>query len=227
MTAGWWRREFTIRVTPHRCVRAAFGILIGMLLLSTMLYAFRGPVLTAVGRRLVNEDPLQPSDAIVVLAGRTPEREIYAAELYGAGLAPIVVVTEGADDAGPALLHARGVAFEPEIERRRRVLRALGVADAALMTLAPPVDSTEAEAEVVKRWIVNSGVRSVIIVTSPYHTSRVKLVYRRVLAGHPVQLRVHGSPIEAYRPETWWRSRSTLKDGLIEWQKQVFYRLWY
>ena len=75
--------------------------------------------------------------------------------------------------------------------------------------------------------MVSSGVRSVIIVTSPFHTGRVKLVYRRVLAGHLVRLRVRGSRAEAYRPETWWRSRGTLKDGLNEWQKQLFYRLWY
>ena len=94
-------------------------------------------MLTAIGRQLVDEDPLQPSDAIIVLAGRTPEREIEAADLYRAGLAPIVVLPEGAEDAGPALLRACGVAFALEIELRRRVLRNLGVVDAALVTLEP------------------------------------------------------------------------------------------
>ncbi len=46
--------------------------------------------LPAVGAWLVVADPLVVSDAIFVLEGRTPEREVEAAALYHRKLAPIV-----------------------------------------------------------------------------------------------------------------------------------------
>src|SRR6476620_7122915 len=49
--------------------------------------------LGAVGDFLVARDELQPADAIVVLAGNSPYRAQHAAELYRAGWAPKVLIS--------------------------------------------------------------------------------------------------------------------------------------
>jgi uncharacterized SAM-binding protein YcdF (DUF218 family) len=227
MNAESRRRELTIRITPRAC---AWAGMLGVLLAVSAaagLYFLRVPILTVIGRQLINEDALRPADAIVVLAGGTPEREIEAADLYREGFAPLVILPRGLEYSGPSLLRARGVTFEPEIELRRRVLRELGVAETALVTLEPAVDSTVEEARAVGCWAGARGFESLIIVTSAFHTGRAKFVYQRVLDGRGIAFRVRATRADLYRPESWWQSRATLRNGLIELQKQLFYRLWY
>ena len=50
-----------------------------------------GPILRGFAAFLIVEDPLEHAAAIVPLGGQTPFREMEAAKLYGAGLAPQVV----------------------------------------------------------------------------------------------------------------------------------------
>src|SRR5256885_13329342 len=47
-----------------------------------------------IGNWLEREDPLRPSNAIVVLSGAMPERALEAAEIYHAGVAPEVWITQ-------------------------------------------------------------------------------------------------------------------------------------
>jgi uncharacterized SAM-binding protein YcdF (DUF218 family) len=56
----------------------------------------REPLLSAAGRFLIVEDPLDRSDVIVVLSGgRKDERVRQAADLYKAGYAPRVLLSGG------------------------------------------------------------------------------------------------------------------------------------
>jgi hypothetical protein len=40
-------------------------------------------------------------------------------------------------------------------------------------------------------------------------------------------VRVHPAPIGRLDPERWWRERATLREGLFELQKLIYYRLMY
>src|SRR5206468_2791310 len=93
----------------------------------------------ALGAALVVTDALQPSDAIFVLDGGTPVRELEAASLYRLGYAPRVVVARGRD----AISVARQVSGEPSRQERAvRVLVHVGVPEAAVVTLSQEVDVT-------------------------------------------------------------------------------------
>src|SRR5215208_2355021 len=59
----------------------------------TLAYVSRDSLLRMAGAQLLRTDPLRKADAIVLLAGGTPEREIAAADLYRERWAPLVVVT--------------------------------------------------------------------------------------------------------------------------------------
>jgi uncharacterized SAM-binding protein YcdF (DUF218 family) len=89
------------------------------------------------------------------------------------------------------------------------------------------VQSTIDEAFVVRDWVRGSSAGSLIVVTSPFHTRRARLAFDHALRGTRVALRVRSTSLGQFRPGNWWHNRDTLRDGLFEWQKLVFYRLSY
>ena len=58
------------------------------------LWATAGAWLPWFGESLVLAEPLQPADAIVVLAGNAPLRLEHGRDLYLQGWAPLVVVSD-------------------------------------------------------------------------------------------------------------------------------------
>jgi uncharacterized SAM-binding protein YcdF (DUF218 family) len=166
----------------------------------------------SAGRYLVVADPLAPSDGIFVLAGKTPARELEAAMLYRRRLAPWVVLTRARDP----LPLARQLAGEPTPqERAARALRYAGVPAEAIVQLTPVVENTEQELAVQFAYARAQGFRRVILVSSPAHTRRVRVIWNaRHQAAIPAL--VHPTSFERYDPDRWWRSRNWLEDGLHE-----------
>jgi len=224
---GWWRREFTCRWSP----RGAFRTLLIAALAATAImgtaYLFRRSILTTIGRQLIVEDTLAPSGAIVVLSGGSPERELEAADLYTSGIAPIVVLPHDPERHGVAAARERGVAVETDLEFRRRLLTDLGVPGSAIVIPAATVSSTVEEARVVVDWALATNVRSLVVVTSAFHTGRAALTYRRVIGRRDVVVRMRAARAGSYRADSWWHSRVDMRDALFEWQKQLLYRVWY
>ena len=194
-----------------------------LLALVVLLYFLAPTVLTALGAQLIHADQLQQADAIVVLAPFL-DRVIEAADLYRQGLAPLVIVTRGARDIGEQELIERGILQSAE-EQRRHALIALGVAPQAVVMLDQLADSTADEARYFAEWARTHPIRRVIVVTSPPHTTRSGYTFRRATGNLGIEVLMRPSSGHPFRPETWWRNRGTLRDGLSEWQKLVYYRL--
>ena len=193
-------------------------------LLAASLYVFSTPVLTFVGRRLVHADPLQRADVMIVLASAM-DRVVEAADLYRAGYAPLVVLTTEPRDPADQFLLDRDIPVETNEQRRKRVLEALGVPPQAIVLLPDVVQSTMDEARLFARWSEGRSIGSVLIVTSPFHTARSRLTFRRVLGDATIDVRVYPSTLARFRAESWWRSRDTLRDGIFETQKLLYYYL--
>jgi uncharacterized SAM-binding protein YcdF (DUF218 family) len=166
----------------------------------------------ALGRYLVVDDPLEPSDAIFVLEGGTPAREVEAAALYRRGLAPRVVLSRARDP----VAEARRLAGEPTPqERSARAVEHAGVPAAAVVKLERVVDNTEQELAADFEYGRAHGFRRVIFVTSPSHTRRVRLIWdARYQSRLPA--RVTPTSYERFDARRWWRSRQTLEEGLHE-----------
>lgn len=228
MGGPWWSREYVVRFSVRRCVRACAVLALGGAIGLVSLYLARAPILGWVGRSLVTEDPVQPANAIVVLVGGTPGREIEGASLYAAGLAPRVVLPRTPESPGVSALLDRHIVVERPDDLRQRILRELGVPDQAIVRLPTRIDSTFEEADAVVAWASREHVRSLLVVTSRFHTKRVRLTYDRAVAGRGIVVRIHAVDIgEAFRPDDWWRSRAGLRTGLFEIQKLTMYRLMY
>ena len=140
--------------------------------------------------------------------------------------APRVLLTVEPPRAAVEDLRRRGVRVETALEQRRRFLEELGVPPAAIVILPGVIESTWDEASAVGEYLRQHDQRRVIVVTSRYHTARARFIFRRTLARTGAMLTLRPADDE-FRPETWWRTRTTLRDGFFEWQKLVFYRVRY
>ncbi len=179
------------------------------------------------GRLLVDVDDPAPSDAIVVLAGRTPERELEGADLYRAGLAPLILMTLEPEEPIEEILHARGIPTVSRLDQRLRDFQAFGVPANAITVLQPEVRSTMDEAEAIAAWTRAHRVASLLIVTSAYHTARSRFAFTHALRGTGVTVRLRAAAADPYEPESLWQRRRQFRNTILEWGKFVVYRLRY
>jgi uncharacterized SAM-binding protein YcdF (DUF218 family) len=178
-------------------------------------------LLPAAGRFLVVADPLPPSaDAIVVLAGSPRARALEAAALYRTGVAPRVVVTREPLPSGEIALRGAGVALPESDALTRTALVGLGVPSQAIVTLRRRTQSTASEAATIARWACRRGVRGLVVVTSPPHTRRARLVLARAL-GPDIALAIRPAPADTFAGGRWLHVRRDAKTVLAEWQKLV------
>ncbi len=220
------KETYTIIIRPRRVLAAGAALAGALAVVAAGLWLAQAPLLGLVGDQLLHEDPMADADVIVVLSGGTPAREIEAADLYRAGYAPRVVLTAGPPRASVTALRDRGVRVPNLLEERLRYMAELGVPREAISVMPEPVLSTMQESELVSVWVREHGHERVILVTSGYHTARARWVFQRALDDH-VSLRVRPDSLEPFDPQLWWRDRNMLRNGLFEWQKLIFYRLWY
>jgi uncharacterized SAM-binding protein YcdF (DUF218 family) len=172
------------------------GILLLLAVIGTVL--FRN-----AGHWLVREDPLGKADVIVVLSGGLPFRAEDAAEVFKSGYAPAVWVSR---PKGPQQeLAALGIRFVGEEQYNRDILMHQGVPDAAIRIFPDTIVNTQDEVEEISRDMQREGKHTVIIVTSPQHTRRVKALWRKLVGDDPrvIVRAAWGDPFDA---DHWWRT---------------------
>jgi uncharacterized SAM-binding protein YcdF (DUF218 family) len=209
-------------VAPVR-PRWGFVRIVGLLTLAGA--ALLAVFLPFAGRFLVREDPLEKADAVFVLAGSRVERWLEAYDLYREQWSPRIMVSPGPVDAVEARLHAIGVKLPREGDLVRDALLQLGVADDVVRVLPGSVDNTAAEAVLLRRQLDGTGWQRVIVVTSKYHTRRVRFAFRREFAGTPVRIIVRASRHDDSEPAWWWRHRADVRFVTSELQKMAGYAL--
>jgi len=186
----------------HRIVLAlAAGGLIALLL---VLGAARG-----LGPWLVVNEPLARSDVIFVADGGPPQRELEGAALFLEGWAPRVALSLPRDSVAADVRRLSG---EPAPqERGALILRRREVPETAIVRLERIVENTRQELQADFDYARAQGFRRVIIVSSPYHTRRIRTIWRsRFEAAIPAIVRAtRYDPVD---PARWWRSRRSLEE---------------
>ena len=182
------------RRRPFRTARA----IILLVLAAGTIIAFRG-----VGAWLIHEDALAPVDVIVVLSGSMPTRAERAATIYRMGSAPEVWVSRP-ESPGDDLANV-GVHYIGEEEYNREILIHEGVPESAIHIFPDPVIDTEQEVQEVARLMRQRHKSTVIIVTSPPHTRRVRALWRRIVGENP-RLIVRAAWEDSFDSSHWWRN---------------------
>jgi uncharacterized SAM-binding protein YcdF (DUF218 family) len=169
-----------------------------MMVLATALIANRGTVLTLIGAFLVVDDPLQTASAIVVLAGGTPQREMEAAAVYRDGWSSrVLLVADGGAD------------------ERRSVLLSLGIPASSIAVILGRASDTLSELQLVES-AMGTDPGPVILVTSKYHSRRVRAAWLQASAGRQSPV-VRGVQYDAFNPSGWWRDSQMARTVVHEY----------
>lgn len=191
-----------------------FIIIFPMFLLCAILFLTRESILLAVGDFLVVQDKLQPADVIHVIAG-SDYRTDYAIQLYKQGYGKMIFFTGGWCSLHNLYhgQHGRELALEQ------------GVPPEAIAIDDSQVASTYAEVVQLKEFITLSQapVRSVIVVSDPYHMWRARWTYRHVL-GNQVSVLMAPVPFElSPYQRRWWTDEASQKYVRDEYLKVLYY----
>ncbi|HKQ52307.1 MAG TPA: YdcF family protein [Pyrinomonadaceae bacterium] len=179
-------------------------------------------------RALVVSAELPRADSIVVLAGSSTyrERTRLAAELFREGRAPRIVLTNDNLRGGWSNELQRNPLF---VERAAAELRGAGVPSEAIEMLPQVVSSTHDEALVLREHAETEGLRSLLLVTSAYHSRRALRTFRKVFEGSGITIGLVSVPPGDETPpaSTWWLHARGWQVVAGEYVKLVYYRLRY
>jgi uncharacterized SAM-binding protein YcdF (DUF218 family) len=171
---------------------------------------------------LIVEDKLERADAIVVMAGSPYERALRAAELYKNIYAPKLIACGGQIPDG---FEALGLNLR-ESEITLAALKRLGVPEKAVITM-PRGTSTFTEAKIVRDLARQNKMKSIIIVTSQFHTRRARWVYNRVLKGTGIKIMMAAARERRFNWESWWLDDDGILNFCTEYCKFGYYMVKY
>ena len=181
------------------------------------LLIFHRPMLTGFATLFRVDNPVQ-SDAIVLLLGGQDHRPIRAAQLFHAGIAPTILLGTASGDVGRLLRETR---------MTLEVLAELGVPRTAIQVLPEIVTSTKEEAAAVGLYAKTHRLSRITVVTTSFHTARARWIFRKVLRGKDIDIRMAAMSNPAFNESDWYRSDEGLVNYFSEAIKVIYYRLRY
>jgi uncharacterized SAM-binding protein YcdF (DUF218 family) len=189
-----------LRTQPRNRRYIPFAALFLAIAAACSLFALRH-----AGQWLEVDEPLQHSRAIAILGGGQPFRPIEAANLYRAGWAREVWLTQGAGDEKEAALEKIGIPVTPEHELSRQILLKLGVPPAAIQVVPGTVNNTAAELAAILRYAQAGSHEPVILATSRSHTRRVRVIWD-ILSDDRYPAIVRYTELDPYNAVRWWQT---------------------
>jgi len=201
-----------------RSGRLCRWFVIALLLVSAAVVLSSPVWFPALGYLLVVDDPLEKADLIEVLGDGDPQRGVEGAKLFKEGWAPRMVTTGGLI---PACAEGLGDKYT-NADLTAKILSIHGVPPRDI-TVLHVATSTFEEAEALRKFMENSGYKSVIVVTSIYHTRRARMVFRKAFKGTNLKIIMRPAEGGKFRLDHWW----TREDDMIfvnnEYVKMILY----
>ncbi len=181
------------------------------LVVLTVMLVIAVVLLSHAASFLVLNDP-QPADVLLVLAGGTDARYGHAVELQKIGLAQRLILDADA---------SRNRFGKSDADLAADFLRVNGPAGAQVCPIFQ--DSTYGEAADVQKCLESMKVKSVLIVTSDYHTRRAVSIFRKRLPQYEWSIAAASAPY--HFADRWWKHRRWAKATLEEWEKYLWWKL--
>jgi uncharacterized SAM-binding protein YcdF (DUF218 family) len=191
-------------------------------LLAALLFcAILGGLLVLAALRasswLERPDALQKADAILVL-GEDPTRAFAAADLYSAGLAPKILLSRPRRQPRMSYLESQGICVPWFEVAGHTILRNRGIPEEAIGTFGEDLISTVTEARAAAAALPR--VHRVIVVTSPYHVRRARLIFRDQFRDAEV---LFATDHYETLPRAWWAQEDSATHVIMEALKLMYY----
>jgi len=172
-----------------------------LVVLLLALYFARHPLMRYAAEAWIVEDPPDRADVIIVLSDDNfyADRVSHAADLYRHGMAPLVVAS------GRKLRPYAGIAELMEHDLVER-----GVPKDRVLRFAHQAENTYEEAIALRQLALERKWRSVIVVTSNYHTRRTRYLFTHIFPAQTA-VKVSGAKDGDFDPENWWERRVSVK----------------
>jgi len=142
-------------------------------------------------RYLVIEQPLKQADALVLMAGSLRDRLPAVVHLYQKGMGSKILLANDGILAGWSQEHQRNLYH---VEWARLELLKQGVPGGAIEILPFSASGTIHDARHAVTFARDKGLRSLLAVTSDYHTRRTLLCLRRAAGDDSLSLAVYSAP---------------------------------
>jgi uncharacterized SAM-binding protein YcdF (DUF218 family) len=178
-------------------------------------------------RFLIVKADLQRADALVVMSGASNyvERTRWAARLFKEGRAPRVILTNDNTRGKWSRSEERNPFF---VERAAEELRLAGVPVEKIEVLPQAVDSTYSESVLLRDYATKTGLRSMLVVTSPYHSRRALWTLRRVFDDTDIQIGLDAPPPgeQSAHAALWWLTPDGWREVAGEYLKFIYHGIW-
>lgn len=207
---------------PNRKVKRRRIALLLILSLLVLGFCFRDALLRSMGNVLISEDQLQKSDAIAVLGGNSFDRAMQASVLYKQGWSEQLICTGGNS---PLVLEAVGLNML-EAEVSEKVLTDNQVPASSVLKLTTSTSTFE-EAQELLEHCQKNGIERMIVVSSLFHLTRVKMIFTKVFDDSGIELIFSGASSSKYDEKNWWKSEAGLIMVNNEYVKLVYYVIKY
>jgi uncharacterized SAM-binding protein YcdF (DUF218 family) len=175
-------------------------VLVCVLALGALMYFARHPIMRYAAESWVIDEPTPHADAIVVLGDDNfyGDRATRATELFRQGVAPVVVAS------GRRLRPSASVSELIEHDLIER-----GVPKEKVLRFTYDGDDTVGAATALAKYAEGQRWKSVVIVTSNYHTRRARYVFRKVFPAK-ISVSVAAARDGDFQPERWWERRESM-----------------
>jgi uncharacterized SAM-binding protein YcdF (DUF218 family) len=191
-----------------RFTRGWCACLPGLLLILGIFYV----LLRAAGAYLITGDALERGDAVVALGGGGEERVYEAARLIKERYGLWLILTEPGEKipgSGPG----------SQVFREVAILQ--GISPDVILITEQEAQNTYQEAVAVLQTMQKHQLKSVIVVTEPYHTQRTRIIFHSVFKNTGLTVRITPVPGHWYRSDTWFFSRIGWENTVREYAKLI------
>jgi len=174
-------------------------------------------VLRSLGQFLVETEPLQHADVIILSVDSDGAGVLEATDLVREHVAGRVALFADPPDSVDREFLRRGVPYHNAAAVSVGQLHDLGVNEVDVIARA--VSGTNDESSDLVAWCAQHDYRTVIFISLRDHTHRAARILARATRAHGLKVTVRGSRYSQFDPDAWWQSRGGVRIEIVEAEK--------
>jgi len=180
-------------------------------------WVLRPQILPGVARWLDVGTLPRHVDCVFILPGDEQVRPFVAAALVNAGFADVALFPENL----PSPEELEGIRL-PTSEIIRRVLDYRGLSEAQMISLKANTETSAQDLHALRSYLQTHPGIEVAVVTSNYHTRRVRWLAWRLLGDDARRLCYVSAPVDDFSTDDWWRTPVGFTTIASEYLKLAF-----